>query len=58
MPHKFIQERYRGKGSFKESELLVFRQYARSFPDNTLALVDTYETMKCSIDGLGNCYSR
>lgn len=45
MPHKFIQERYRGKGTFKESELLAFRQYAKSFPYNTLALVDTYETI-------------
>ncbi len=46
MPHKFIQERHRGKGSFKESELLAFKQYAESFPHNTIALVDTYETME------------
>lgn len=46
MPHKFIQERYMGKGSFKESELLAFRQYARSFPHNTVTLVDTYETIE------------
>lgn len=45
MPHKFIQERYRGKGSFKESELLAFRQYAQSFPHNTVTLVDTYEAL-------------
>ncbi len=44
MPHKFIQERYRGKGTFKESELLAFQQYAQSFPHNTITLVDTYET--------------
>ncbi len=46
MPHKFIQERYRGKGSIKESELLAFRQYAQSFPNNTVTLVDTYETIE------------
>lgn len=46
MPHKFIQERYKGKGTFKESELLAFRQYARSFPYNTITLVDTYETIE------------
>ena len=45
MPHKFIQERYRGQGTFKESELLAFRQYAQSFPHNTVTLVDTYETI-------------
>ncbi len=45
MPHKFIQERHQGKGTFKESELLAFRQYAQSFPHNTVALVDTYETI-------------
>ncbi len=46
MPHKFIQERYRGEGTFKESELLAFRQYAQSFPHNTVILVDTYETIE------------
>jgi len=46
MPHKFIQERYRGKGTFKDSELYAFRQYAESFPQNTIALVDTYETIE------------
>jgi nicotinate phosphoribosyltransferase len=46
MPHKFVQERYRGNGTFKESELLAFRQYARSFPYNALELVDTYETIE------------
>jgi len=46
MPHKFIQERYQGKGTFKESELLAFRQYARSFPHNIVALVDTYESVE------------
>jgi nicotinate phosphoribosyltransferase len=50
MPHKFIQERYMGKGTFKESELRAFRQYAQTFPDNTLTLVDTYET----IGGINN----
>jgi nicotinate phosphoribosyltransferase len=50
MPHKFIQERYMGKGTLKESELLAFRQYAQSFPDNTVTLVDTYET----IGGINN----
>ncbi len=46
MPHKFISERYRGKGSIKASELLAFRQYAQSFPYNTVTLVDTYETIE------------
>lgn len=46
MPHKFIQERYRGKGTFKDAELLAFRQYAQSFPHNTITLVDTYESME------------
>ncbi len=50
MPHKFISERYRGKGSIKESELLAFRQYAHTFPYNTVTLVDTYE----SIEGVKN----
>lgn len=45
MPHKFIQERYRGKGGFKKAELQAFRQYARSFPQNTIFLVDTYDTV-------------
>lgn len=45
MPHKFIQERYWGKGTFQEAELLAFRQYAQSFPYNLTALVDTYETI-------------
>jgi nicotinate phosphoribosyltransferase len=50
MPHKFIQERYRGEGTLKESELLAFRQYAQTFPNNTVTLVDTYET----IGGINN----
>lgn len=45
IPHKFVQERYRGRGSFRDSELLAFRQYARSFPYNTVTLTDTYDTM-------------
>ncbi|MDY6912539.1 MAG: nicotinate phosphoribosyltransferase [Chloroflexota bacterium] len=45
MPHKFIQERHRGKGTFKQSEALAFRQYAKSFPYNTVTLVDTYESI-------------
>lgn len=44
MPHKFIQERYRGRGGFKESELEAFKQYAESFPHHTVTLVDTYES--------------
>ncbi len=46
MPHKFVQERYRGQGTFRESELLAFRQYAQSFPHNIVALADTYETIE------------
>ncbi|MBI4284810.1 MAG: nicotinate phosphoribosyltransferase [Chloroflexi bacterium] len=50
MPHKFIQERHRGRGTFKEAELLAFRQYIKSFPHNTIMLVDTYD----SIEGVRN----
>jgi nicotinate phosphoribosyltransferase len=46
IPHKFIEERYKGKGSFKEVELSAFREYAESFPHNTILLVDTYETVE------------
>ncbi len=46
IPHKFIEERYREKGSFKEIELSAFREYAESFPHNTILLVDTYETIR------------
>ena len=45
MPHKFVQERHRGKGTFKQSEEMAFRQYAHSFPHNTVTLVDTYESI-------------
>ena len=41
MPHKFVQERYRGQGTFRESELLAFRHYAQSFPHNIIVLADT-----------------
>jgi nicotinate phosphoribosyltransferase len=37
MPHKFIQER--------DSELQAFREYAESFPHNTVLLIDTYDTL-------------
>jgi len=46
IPHKFIEERHRGVGSFKETELAAFREYAESFPHNTILLVDTYETIE------------
>jgi len=42
MAHKFIQDR--------ESELEAFRDYARSFPENTTLLIDTYD----SIEGAKN----
>jgi nicotinate phosphoribosyltransferase len=45
MPHKFVQERYTKKIGFKESELLAFRQYAQSFPEDTVLLVDTFESV-------------
>ncbi len=32
-----------------ESELEAFRAYARSFPDNCLLLVDTYDTLKSGV---------
>ncbi len=38
MPHKFIQER--------KSELEAFREYAESFPDDAVLLIDTYNTLK------------
>ena len=38
MPHKFVQER--------ESELEAFREYAESFPNDTVLLIDTYDTLK------------
>ena len=38
MPHKFIQER--------ESELEAFREYAESFPNDAVLLIDTYDTLK------------
>ncbi len=46
MPHKFIQERYQGRGTFKDAELKAFRHYAKSFPHNTMTLPDTYETIR------------
>ena len=38
MPHKFVQER--------DSELEAFRDYAESFPHNTILLIDTYDTIQ------------
>lgn len=38
MPHKFVQER--------PSELQAFREYAESFPHNTVLLIDTYDTIQ------------
>ncbi len=38
MPHKFVQER--------DSELKAFREYAESFPHNTILLIDTYDTIR------------
>jgi len=38
MPHKFIQER--------ESEIEAFREYAESFPNDAVLLIDTYDTLK------------
>jgi len=38
MPHKFIQER--------ESEIEAFREYAESFPNDAVFLIDTYDTLK------------
>jgi nicotinate phosphoribosyltransferase len=37
MAHKFIQER--------ENELDAFRDYAESFPHNSILLIDTYDTL-------------
>jgi len=38
MPHKFIQDR--------SSELQAFKEYAESFPHNTILLIDTYDTIR------------
>jgi len=38
MAHKFVQDR--------ESELDAFREYAESFPHNSILLIDTYDTLK------------
>ena len=38
MPHKFIQER--------EGEIEAFREYAESFPNDAVFLIDTYDTLK------------
>ncbi len=38
MPHKFVQER--------PSEIQAFREYAQSFPYNTVLLIDTYNTLE------------
>ena len=45
MPHKFIQERWDGQMTFSASELIAFREYAETYPHNTVLLVDTYNTM-------------
>ncbi|WP_455368914.1 nicotinate phosphoribosyltransferase [[Eubacterium] cellulosolvens] len=38
MAHKFVQDR--------RSELDAFREYAESFPHNSILLIDTYDTLK------------
>ena len=38
MHHKFVQDR--------KSELQAFREYAESFPHNTVLLIDTYDTIQ------------
>ena len=38
LAHKFIQDRF--------SELEAFRDYAMSFPHNTILLIDTYDTIQ------------
>jgi nicotinate phosphoribosyltransferase len=38
IPHKFVQDR--------PKELQAFREYAESFPHNTILLVDTYDTLE------------
>lgn len=38
MAHKFVQDR--------DSELDAFRDYARSFPHNSILLIDTYDTLQ------------
>ena len=38
MAHKFVQD--------SSSELQAFRDYAQVFPDNTILLVDTYDTLQ------------
>lgn len=38
MAHKFIQDR--------DSEISAFRAFARAFPENTVLLIDTYDTIE------------
>ncbi|MAJ71633.1 nicotinate phosphoribosyltransferase [Candidatus Poribacteria bacterium] len=38
MAHKFVQD--------SSSEVQAFRDYAQTFPDNTILLVDTYDTLQ------------
>ncbi len=46
MAHKFIQDRQEEGKSFQETELKAFREYAEIFPEKTILLIDTYNTIK------------
>lgn len=46
MSHAYVQSRWDGVMSFSDSELLAYRQYAKRHPDNSVFLVDTYDTIQ------------
>ena len=59
MPHKFIMEKYNGTMScseserpYSESEKLAFNEYASIYPNNFLALVDTYNSVNGVINAI------
>ncbi len=52
MSHAYIQSRWDGKISFSDSELLAFREYAKTFPHNTVLLVDTYNTINGTLNAI------
>ncbi len=52
MSHAYIQSRWDGDMSFSDSELLSFREYAKTFPHNTVLLVDTYNTINGTLNAI------
>ncbi len=52
MSHAYVQSRWDGEMPFSESELLAFREYAQTFPHNTILLVDTYNTINGTLNAI------